>query len=376
MAQPPRRRTVALAVGGLVGATIAPVMAVMAFLAVDRTPSYGWDLGAVFLLVPIVGVSVIVGGVAGALGAARLATGDWSGVGMILWAALIVTATPIAILVGIYVVVPLIPGRTAPASGAERDEWIARIRTPDLAAGLQLAYAVRSCVHTRGLQLGAVGLAFADCGSLTQSRGDVADRTRYLSGDHGWRWKIVPEPPETRVVIYPDELLKVETPVFEVWESGVLVKRERPGAPAFVVRSDLPAVQQYRACLLAAASAARGAGTWNGDWVSLIDAIGRNLTCTNLTARADEANATGMQNVRLFLESPAHESAYLSYRPVRSTDDGFDLLVHGSEHRYLLDRHGQWHVTLRMQFASESDPPPLPCEMDLKVPCDGPVLGR
>jgi len=367
-----KRRPIAVTLGGLAGAVVAPVIAVMVFAALDRTPSYGWDLGALFVLVPIVGLSIIAGGVAGALGASRIAAGDASGVRVILWAAILVAAMPLTFLLGIYYVVPLIPGRTAPASAAERREWLAQIRTPDMAAGLQLAHEVQSCVDTRGLQLGAAGLAVPGCGSLPETRGDVADRTRYLSNDAGWRWKVVPEPPEQRVVIYPDELLKAETPVFEVWSSGVLMKRERPGAPAFIVRSDLPTVQRYRACLLAAASAARADGTWNGDWVSLIDAIGRRYTCSNLTAQADAANVTGMQNLRLFVDSPDRESVFLSYRPVRSADGGFDLLLGGSGRRFLLDRLGQWHVTRRMLFAGESDPPPLPCETDPTVPCDGP----
>jgi len=363
------------ALGGLAGAVIAPVITVTMFFAVDRTPSYGWDLAAFFVLVPLAGLSVIIGGGAGALGASRMAAGDGSGVRVILWAAAIVAAMPVTILLGIYYLVPLIPGRTSPASTSERKEWVARIQTPDLRAGLQLAYQVHSCVGTRGLQIGAMGLAMADCSFLTETRGDVADRTRYLSSDMGWRWKIVDQPPEKRVVIYPDELLTVETPVFEVWASGVLVRRERPGAPAFVVGSVLPAVQEYRACLLAAASAARGAGTWNGSWVSLIDAIGRNSTCPTLTVQADEANVTGMQNVRLFLASPDHESAYVSYRPVGSTEGGFDLLVPGSGRSFLLDSRGEWHVTRRMKFATESDPPPWPCEIDVAVPCNGPASG-
>jgi hypothetical protein len=370
MMQPRNRKILASIAGGLAGALIFPLIAVMVFMAVDRTPAYGWDLAGFFLLVPIVLLSAVVGGLAGAWGVSQIAEGDWSGAPVLAWAAILVAAIPLAVYVSVYVVLPLIPGRTAPASRAERNEWVARIGKPDPAAGLQLADQVRSCVDTMGLYFGAMGLASAECQSLAETRGDVADRTRYLSGDLGWRWMFLPEPPRKRVVIYPDELLKASSPVFEVWESGVLMKRERRDAPAFVVSSDLPAVQAYRACLLAAASAARDDGTWNGDWVNLLDAVGRHLSCPPLSVQVADQNSAGMQNVRLLLPS-GQGAVDLSYRPVRSSEGGFDMLVPSTRRRYLLDRDGQWHVTHRMQFASESDPPPLSCEIDPSVTCDG-----
>jgi hypothetical protein len=113
-----------------------------------------------------------------------------------------------------------------------------------------------------------------------------------------------------------------DVPGFEVWASGLLVKRERQAAPSFPVdRTDLAVVESYRQCLLDAAPRLKGRGTWDGRWGTLVDAVHRDGGCAGIGASAAARQ--------------------------------LDL-----------------HVTGLLSQAREEDPPPASCEIDASQPCD------
>lgn len=162
-----------------------------------------------------------------------------------------------------------------------------------------------------------------------------------------------------------------DSPVFEVWDSGLLIKRERHDAASFAVdRSDLRAVKSYRQCLVDAGPRLQEKRAWDGRWMTLVDALHTDGGCRGLRAVAAARQFDWPQRVELQSESSDAAPLRVSYRALPDRN-GFDLSVSGTKRAYLLDSKGKGHVTGTVAEAREEDPPPAPCEIEQSQPCDG-----
>ena len=213
-----------------------------------------------------------------------------------------------------------------------------------------------------------------NCLALLLTRADKPSGTWYRGDDGGWRWQFEWVDSRSRVVISADRALDdigQSAPVFEVWDSGLIVTRERRGAPSFAVDcTDLRAVESYRHCLLDAAPRLREKGAWDGRWNTLVDALQGDGGCRGLRTVAAARQFDLPQRVELQNERRDVAPMRVSYRPLPDRN-GFDLSVSGTKRAYLLDSSGHWHVTGFVQQAREEDPAPAPCEIDQSQPCEG-----
>jgi len=361
-------KAVAAALGAMVGGVLGALAVILGYMRVYDPSSRNWDFVSpiLVLLVAVVGALLMAG--VGAHTGVRLATHrapEWR---VVVPVGAVVVTSPFALYIFLFVVLPRIPARSSPSTTAEIETWRAHVGAPSPGVGLQLAHSIEGCVERPGLAFGGDGLVMADCANFKLTRGDRPDPSQRRGGDNGWRWRVEPAPPEDRIVVYADELLGGNPPVFEVWQSKLVVTRAHPGAPAYIVGTDLPVVQAYRDCLEVAANKARLDGTWNGDWRTLVDIVGRVPECPNMRVTVHELNSAGNHNIDIFVPS-LNGTVRIAYRPSRLAGVGFELVVSGNR-RYLMDRNGRWHVTTRMMIATEDDPPPLTCELRPTVPCD------
>jgi hypothetical protein len=239
--------------------------------------------------------------------------------------------------------------------------------------GLHYAHEVEGCVAQYGVM---PELLEKGCTNLAVGRGDKPHTFRYLAEDNGWRWRVeglafTPDPHPT-VVVYLDEVLG-PSEVFEIWESGVMVRRERQGAPAMIVRSDLPIVERYRQCLIEAAPRGLADGTWSGKWEELLTAMGRSTSCRDYEAQIEQPNSTGGQNFRLIVQ-PEDRIVNMRYAPVQPSagrEGSFDLFLVTAMRRFMIDRDGRWHARKAQSgFATLTDPGPLACELKPEIACD------
>ena len=373
------------AAGALVGAAACGIVVIMVWFAVDPSPKYNnWDFATPLLMLLFAAGAAIVGAAAWGFGAVRLAAGEWR--------ALIAMAVVLALSAVLPVVAAAslkgadlwrahqkaqrekLPATAFPAEGRERARWIAALGRPAPDAGLTLARRVQSCAARLPKPQNADNLMAGNCLALLLTRADKPSGTWYRGDDGGWRWQFEWVNARSRFVISADRALDdiaQSAPVFEVWDSGLLVKRERRGAPSVAVdRTDLRAVESYRHCLLDAAPRLREKGAWDGRWNTLVDALQGDGGCRGLRAVAASRQFDLPQHVELQSEPSDVAPMRVSYRPVPDRN-GFDLNVSGTKRAFLLDSSGHWHVTGFVQQAREEDPAPAPCEIDQSQPCDG-----
>jgi hypothetical protein len=371
------RKGTAGVAGALVGGVAGFAIVWIVWLTLYNSPANNWDwVTPLFVLLLAVGAAVL-SAAAGGFAAARMASGRPAGMGVLAATLAACAALPVLFYVSWVIVMPRIPNRTRPATSGQRADWFDHFRAQP-AAGFQLAHRVQDCASRYTMQLGPDHLAAGECAALAETRADQPHDNKYKDNDLGWRWHWSRMPNGYRVTIFLDPVLQERghaAPVFEVWRpSGLLVTRERHDAPAFIARSDLPALQAFRECLLDAAPRLRASGAWDGDPMTLVHTLGRNGGCPRVPFTADDPNALRRQNVDLEVQRDGRvDPVHLSYRPSTHADGGFDLLLRADVGAYLLDRDGQWHVTRRMNEAQVSDPPPVNCELDPAVPCNPPL---
>ena len=329
-----QRKVVGAILGALAGMVLGVLTVVTGFYALDDTPAYGWDLRP-FLVLPLAAIAALLLAGAGAHTGIRMAARRAPAWRLLVPVAAVVVASPFGLYFFLFVVVPRVPARSSPSTKAEIEAWRGLVGTPDPDVGRQLAYEIEDCAEALGLALGADALVMGDCGRFALTRGGRPHPSQRRGGDNGWRWRVDLAPPESRVIVYADELLGGDPPVFEVWQSKLLVTRAHTGAPAYIVETDLSVVQAYRDCLEAGASRARLDGTWNGDWRTLPDVAGRVPECPDMRVTVEALNSAGNQNIDIL------DSRHETYRTVRIA------VPSGSRGR-------QWIRTARAR------PPPLP----------------
>ena len=355
---------------GLVCGVIGAALSLVISFTLSPIKPGSWDWASPVFMVLAACVAGLVFGAVGAYTGSRVVFGDWRSMRPLAMALPVVVAIPVALWFYLDVVIPNTPSRTAPASSREQSRWKEQMTRMDPRMGPHYAHQVESCVASYGA---VPDFMVTQCPQLAVGRGDKPHRFRYLSDDNGWRWRVegVGFTPDAHpsVVVYLDESLG-PSEVFEIWDSGVLVRRERQGAPAMLVRSDLPIVERYRQCLLDAAPGAREDGTWSGKWEELLPAVGRATTCRDYEAQLEDPNPTGGQNFRLILQ-PNSQIVEMRYAPVRDERGGFELFLVNTIRRFMLDRDGRWHARrARSGFATKTDPGPLACELNPQIACD------
>ncbi len=374
------------AAGALVGGAACGIAVIWVWFAIDPASTHdSSDWATPLLMLAFAAGAAVVGAAAWGFGAVRLASGEWRAfIAMVVVLALsaVLPVVAVASLKGAdrwrahqKAQREKLPATAFPAEGRERARWLAALGRPAQDAGLALARRVQSCAARLPKPQDADTLMAGNCLALLLTRADKPSGTWYRDDDAGWRWRFAWVDGKSRVVISVDQAIDAarEAPVFEVWASGLLTRRERPDAPSFIVdRMDLRIVESYRHCLLDAAPRLQKTGTWDGRWTSLVDALQRDGGCPGLKAAVGAHLFDAPQPIDL--QSDANEAPVrVSYRPLPDRR-GFGLGVSGSSgHRraYLLDVAGRWHVTGAVQEAREEDPPPSRCEIETSQPCEG-----
>jgi len=250
--------------------------------------------------------AAVVGAAAWGFGAVRLAAGEWRaliGMAVVLALAAVLPVVAVAQLKGAEMwrnyrkaerEKP--PATSIPAEGRERERWAAALGRPAPEGGLALARHVQACAARLPRPQSADSLTTGECLALLLTRADKPSGTWYRGDDGGWRWQFEWVDSRSRVVVSADRTLDdigQSAPVFEEWDSGLLVKRERRGAPSFAVdRTDLRAVESYRLCLLDRAPRLREKGAWDGRWNTLGDALQGDGGCPGLRAVAARDSST------------------------------------------------------------------------------------
>ena len=240
-----------------------------------------------------------------------------------------------------------------PSSGpsdSAKEKW-ARTRGPlDPQLGLTLAHQLIDC-HDRSGGLTPEGL---DAGGCTSERSFLIGKTRtsYDQFDNGWRWESVKTPRGYKVVVRPDPLLKQPGPMFEFDDDRLLVQRAAPGALPYAADSPLAAVEPYRRCLSA-----------NGPDGCRDLERSREPPQNHVTGPAEWYDVT--------LNAPEALRSYIRLFPAgRRAEGKWELQVAGSSRRYMFQQDGEWHVTATRGVDIPTNPPPHPCELDPKVPCN------
>ena len=201
-----QRKVVGAILGALAGMVLGVLTVVTGFYALDDTPAYGWDLRP-FLVLPLAAIAALLLAGAGAHTGIRMAARRAPAWRLLVPVAAVVVASPFGLYFFLFVVVPRVPARSSPSTKAEIEAWRGLVGTPDPDVGRQLAYEIEDCAEALGLALGADALVMGDCGRFALTRGGRPHPSQRRGGDNGWRWRVDLAPPESRVIVYADELL-------------------------------------------------------------------------------------------------------------------------------------------------------------------------
>ena len=269
---------------------------------------------------------------------------------------------------------------------AADQKWRDSLRTAGMwrAWGARRTLLITSCIATYRRRDGARRLP-PDSATITNQGTGCRDWDAFEGRRSGWSWRYVPSRTgDSGFVLesYPDPPIGLDGPLYLIDESGLLVERERTGAPAMLVTSPVAVMHALRVCIRQALALPRPRGSARGTSLTL-EAI-RNLPgspCPSLGVVAFGGVGAGDSNaavIRLPQGALLNDqvTAYtLLYVPKDRTGRAFDVLARpqyfpGSGVRsYLLTEAGQLHVTAQERAATPADPAPEPCEVDLKAPC-------
>ena len=336
-----------IAAGALGGGLI---VLLIAFSIYDPGPG-SWDFATPLLIFGGGAVAALFGGAMGALAGVNVAEGRTRR-GLLTFAGSMAAIAALTLLSagGLWAFVRM--PRPGPGE-RDKDRW-ADTRGPlDPRLGRQLAHQLLGChADSRGLTPDALAR-----GGCTSEQSFLIGKTRasYDSFDNGWRWESIKTPRGYKVVVRPDPLLKQAGPIFEFDDDRLLVRRDAADRPGFAVDSPIPAVEAYRQCLS----------------TSGIDG------CRHLERRRGPAEKHRGGPAESFAVTLGDDDA--SRLEVRVFPEGrhaegtFELHVAGRGRRYMFVEGGDWHVTPIWLggIAIAKNPPPEPCERDLRVPCAG-----
>jgi hypothetical protein len=229
-----------------------------------------------------------------------------------------------------------------------------------------------------------------DSATITNQGGGCRDWDAFQGRRSGWNWRYVPtstSPGGFVVETYPDPAIGLEGPLYRIDGSGLLVERERSGAPAMLVTSPVAVMHTLRACIRQALALSRPRGSTSATALTL-EAI-RNLAgsaCPSLGSVAYGGLGAGDSNAAMIrlpqdaLPGDKVTSYTLFYVPRDRSGRAFDVLARPQTYAgngvrsYLLTGSGQLHVTTEERAATSADPAPEPCEVDLKTPCEAAKL--
>ena len=347
-------RFLAIALGAIAGALAAAFVVVTVFAWFDDSPPDAWNFGLGLVFFAAAGVAAVLGAILGGVAGAVAHTHGIGRGGMVM-------AGGMAVLAGLTVagMLALWAFIEMPRSGPgerERVRW-ARTKGPmELFKGEELARGLLTCFAHNG-SIEPVVLASDTCRHVDRDRIGVHG-SGYDIGDAGWRWETVGPENQRKVVVRPDPLLQRDGPLLEFDDAGLLVRRERDGAPAFVVDTRLRLVERLRDCLVADGSLA---------------ALPERPRCPDLKVVVFRAEGRGGR--RVIVGAGDNRDVDVQYYPAGvKRDGGPEMHVFGGARRYMLDAEGRWHVRPPRTPgpAAAGDPAPHPCELDQNVPCPMP----
>ena len=279
--------------------------------------------------------------------------------------------------------------RNAPAR--QRQKWLdeMRHRGMDEAEGTRRALLIADCVVQYRVSYG----------SYPRPNGTVPDVEKcaaYLSGlqtdEKAWRTVYGTTGKGDNgaggftIVEAPDTALRLDGPIIEVNERGLVTMRAHAGAPAFIRASPLPELVEF---VIPCIGANIAAYSRQGEQALTIeDLVGRskiNCTAIPFTPIYEDSDPSLVRNpnvYRMVLIAPGFEryntTAVYNVQYVMhgsGQGEGYDLYswpmtyAYSGMRSYLLAADGSIHVTTENRRANLSDPLALECEYHLTLPC-------
>ena len=355
----------------LAGAAIAIGVLFFVLLTLLPKPQSGsWDMGTPMLFIMALVPVGIAGAIAGYVVANAMAAGRTQ-------FALIAAAVGLAIPVGValYIVfLPYLPRRTPPPpNAARRAAWTAARGTAHESQGRNLALQLETCMRqggssAEGLMMHCMTLRARWAGYDPDS---LARLGAYDGLDDGWRWEMATGK-GIRALVFPDALFNQAGPVFDV-RAFTILRRETRTSPAFATDSELPAYAAWYRCFVGWVREARASGGWNGEPDTLPPfVVHRDATsgCGTVTIETEPERPGWPWNLRMSAPGTRY-GGRVTFVPVRTSlsETPFQLVFFISGTGYMIDVEGRWH-TRQGQAPSGRDPPPPPCLLDPKIPCE------
>ena len=327
-----------------------------------------WDFATPIFVIGTAIAAALVGAFTGGLAGARIVERDPIGWRIAGGGVALSAIAPAVVYFYVSAVLPRLPASVdhTPATARERRLWIKTLSF-DERGGLALALKINRCAGGPALREEYLTTCPEEGLALSRKNQEPPPQW-YMPNDNGWRWTPTVVEGEHRMIVAPDPLSGRTGPVFEVWERGLLVKRESAAAPAFVVSQELAAVEALRRCL-AAAAAVPTSTSEVAHWRDLPQAVQAAGGCPGLWMHvANETDNRGREVSVRFANSnfgPYH----VRYRA--GATSGFQLIGFDDRRRYLVDSRGEWHVSPRSKREPDAgDPPPPACEVSIQTSCD------
>ena len=273
---------------------------------------------------------------------------------------------------------------------SEKDKrWVDSVRSAgvDPRWGAKRLLLVRSCMESFSRRDSTKRLLPPDSASVANQRGGCSDLDAYMGRQRsGWHWRYTPPSGENGFLLegYPDPVLGLDGPLFELDTLGLVIQRERPGAPPMLAASPIAAMRQLRECVEFMLALPPPPGAKSSAPMTVYDMRtnkGAPPQCTELRDPPQQGVGAGDLNaVILFLPQdhlPKDAAMIYSLLYVPRDDGGREFDVHarpvsfpgGAVRSYLFTHSGQLHVTAENRAATVSDPAPEACELDLAVAC-------
>jgi hypothetical protein len=273
-----------------------------------------------------------------------------------------------------------------------RQRWLDLMRTRgmDEALGTRTALVATNCAMGYRTQNGEFPAASGTTLHTAQCDSWLSEIS---TDDEAWRLAYYPVQADGRVTgfriaLAPDTVLGLDGPIIESNDAGLVTMRAKPGAPAYIRGSPLPAVVNWVVpCVWAIVTAYQLKAH---QVYTLEDLVGRakNICNADPLSSIDEDPDPKMRYnanaYRIIVSAPGFQkynttSVYdLLYVPRgKKQGDGYDLYVspmnyaYSGVRSYLVAADKSIHVTTERRRATLSDPLALPCESNLKVPCFG-----